>query len=324
MRTMRAAQFHSYGPPEVITVSIVRIPHPGPGEVLVRVLATTVNIGELFLRLGRLRAVSGRHFPKGLGIDLVGDVAKLGEGVSGLAVGDRVWGVTDSKKAVRTQAPTGAAAEYVVLDAQRTARPPADLDPAESVALLTGTTALTALRDRAGLVPGERVLVRGGTGGVGYVGLQVARTMGAHVTTLVSGGNLGVAKDLGAHLALDYAVTAPESLAGFDVILDTVGSDMARYRRLLTPTGRMVTISVDPVLRGVLTILASTVHGSRRIQAFSGEPRRPLLNDMADLARDGHVRPLIDSVHRLQDIASAHRSAAARGGHGKRIVTIGP
>lgn len=206
--------------------------------------------------------------------------------------------------------------------ASRVATLPDGVTYGNAVALLAGSTALTALRDKAHLRPGERLLVRGGTGGVGYVGLQLGHAFGAHVTTPVSARNIDTARQYGADVALDYRTTRPEYLGEFDVIFDTVGTRMNAYRQHLARGGRMVSITVVPPLRALATIIGSTVHGSRRIRIFSGNPDRHLLEDYAGYIRNGDLRALIAGTHPLEDLAAAHRAAERGGGYGKRIITF--
>lgn len=151
MTAMRAAQFDRYGPPEVLHVVTIPIPVPQAGEVLVRVGAATVNGGELLLRDGRLRVLTGSRFPKGIGIDFAGEVARLGAGVTGVAVGERVWGVLPSLKKALSGLKFGSIAEYVIVDAARLGPIPAGIDDAEAAALLLGAVALVGLRDKARL-----------------------------------------------------------------------------------------------------------------------------------------------------------------------------
>lgn len=320
---MRAAQYHRYGDPSVIAVHDVPVPVPARGEVLVRVGATTVNGGELAGRAGSLRLLSGRRFPKGLGLDFAGEVEALGDGVADVAVGDRVWGLLDPMRTTVTQQPTGAAAEHLVVASGRTAPVPGGLSLVDAAALLTGTTALTALRDKAHLQAGERLLVRGGTGGVGYVALQLGRALGAHVTTLVSARNLEVARSLGADVALDRSTTAARDLGQFDVILDVVGSRLHSSHRHLSASGRMVAVALDPPLRGLAVALASTVHGRRRIRVFHGNPTRALLGDYARFVEDGQLRALVARTYALEETGDAHRAVAVGGVPGKHVIVLG-
>jgi D-arabinose 1-dehydrogenase-like Zn-dependent alcohol dehydrogenase len=213
---MRLVTYDRYGPADVLSVTTAPVPRPRPGEVLVRVLAVSVNGGELAMRAGRLLPFSGKRFPKRVGIDLAGEVAEAGN--SRFAVGDLVWGQVGRRPR--------SAAEYVAVRPELLDHVPAGLDAVQAVSLPVGTTAITALRDLAALAPGERLLVRGATGGVGYVGVQLGKAMGAHVTGLASAGNLDLVKELGADEAIDYR--APGDLGRFDVILDTVGTRAAR------------------------------------------------------------------------------------------------
>lgn len=323
MTTMRAAQYHRYGPPEVLGVTSVPIPVPRAGEVLVRVGAASVNGGELWMRAGKLRALAGSRFPRGSGIDLAGEVASLGAGVADLAVGDRVWGFLPRVREARSRAGTGSMAEYVTIPAGRLGATPATLDDIGAASLLAGgAVGLIGLRDTARLAAGERILIRGGTGGVGSVAVQLARAFGAHVTALVGPRNLAFVRELGADEALDYTTTATDDLGYYDVIFDTVGAQLGAYRRHLASGGRMVTIALDPPLRALGVVLASTVFGSRRIRFFSGNPRRALLTDLAGYVGRGALRPVIDSVYPLEELAAAHRSAESRGGRGKRVIAL--
>jgi NADPH:quinone reductase-like Zn-dependent oxidoreductase len=320
--TMRAAQFHRYGGPEVITTGIVPVPVPRAGEVLIRVGAVSLNGGEVLFRSGKLRLLSGRRFPKGLGVDYAGEIVAIGDGVADVAVGDQVWGFINNLKFAASGAPAGSAAEYVAVESKRVAPMPVGKSPSEAVALLVGTAALTALRDKAALQPGERLLVRGGTGGVGYVGVQLGHAFGAHVTTLVSTPKMDLARSLGADIVLDYRTTRPEDLGEFDVILDTAGSNMSAYRKHLSRGGRMVTINFSPLWAGALTTLVSVIHGRRRIRFFEGRPIRADLVDYASIIESASIRALIGGTHDLEDMAGAQRALEAGGSHGKRVIRL--
>ncbi|MEU4579573.1 NAD(P)-dependent alcohol dehydrogenase [Nonomuraea sp. ATR24] len=317
---MRAALFDRYGPPEVLYEGTLPRPEPGPGEVLVRVHAASVNGGESYGRAGRVRLVTDtieRGFPKRVGLDFAGEVAALGPGVSGLAPGTRVWGGLP-----RT---FGSAAEYVAVRPRQLALAPAGLDLVEAAALPgVGTTAITALRDKARLRAGERLLVRGGSGGVGSVAVQLGRALGAHVTALAGTRSLDLVRELGADEALDYATTEPAALGPFDVILDTVGTRLPDFRRLLAPGGRMVAIAfdIDRPLASLAAIAASTVYGPRRMRFFSGNPKHRLFADLTRYVESGAIRPVVDTVFPLSGIAAAHRALETGGVRGKIVIRV--
>lgn len=314
---MRAALYDRYGPPEVLYVGEVPRPVAGAGQVLVRVTASSVNGGELYGRAGRARFVTGfGGFPHRIGIDFAGEVAAAGPDVPDFAPGDRVWGLLPRA--------FGAAAEFVVVPAGRLAPAPAGLDLADAAALpAVGTTVITALRDKAKLRAGDRLLVRGASGGVGHVAVQLGRAYGAHVTALAGARNLEFVRELGAHEAFDYATVAPAELSRFDVVVDTVGTDLPAYRRLLTRTGRMVTVSfdIDHVVASLGYVLASTVYGRRRVRFFRGDPHRELLAELTRLTENGSLRPVVHRVFPLAAIADAHRALENGGVRGKIVVT---
>ncbi|MGW6026205.1 NAD(P)-dependent alcohol dehydrogenase [Streptomyces sp. NPDC055214] len=325
---MRAALYDRYGSPDVLYEGMVPKPVVGPGEVLVRVHAASVNGGELTGRAGKIRLVTelvGRGFPKRTGIDFAGEVAALGSPKTvgspppALAPGDRVWGAL-----ARSQG-FGSAAEFVVVRPRQLALAPAGLDLVQAAALPgVGTTVITALRDKARVTAGERLLVRGASGGVGSTAVQLGRAYGAHVTALAGAGKLDFVRDLGADDAYDYATTAAADLGPFDVVLDTVGTELGAYRRLLAPGGRMVSVTFDAsrMAASLSYIIGSAVFGPRRVRFFSGNPGHQLLAELARLTESGAIRPVVDTVYPLADIAGAHRALEAGGIRGKLVVDV--
>ncbi|MEV0280545.1 NAD(P)-dependent alcohol dehydrogenase [Streptomyces sp. NPDC050610] len=318
MNEMRAALYDRYGPPEVLYEGRVPVPDVNPGEVLVRVRAISVNGGELAGRAGKVRLVTGRRFPQRTGIDFVGEIAEVGASVTGVREGERVWGVLGRMT-------SGSAAEYVTVRPRQIAPAPGNLTPVEAISLPAGgTTSITALRDKARLRPGERLLVRGASGGVGSVAVQLGKAFGAHVTALAGPNNLDFVRGLGADEVFDHRTTGPSELGSFDVIMDTAGTEHPAFRRLLAPGGRMVAIAFDMAnpLPSIAYLLASALHGSRRVRFFSGNPRHELFAELTRYAENGDVRPVVDTVHPLASIAAAHRALEAGGVRGKHIIEI--
>ncbi|MGC5036700.1 NAD(P)-dependent alcohol dehydrogenase [Streptomyces sp. DT190] len=319
-RMMKAVLHDRYGGPDVLYTGRVPRPEPARGEVLVKVYAFSVNGGELAARAGRVRLLGGRGFPKRVGLDFTGEVAAPGAGVTRFAAGDRVWGVLGRTSGF------GSAAEYVTVPAERVGRLPDGLDPVAAAALPVATTAITALRDKAGLRPGERLLVRGAAGGVGNAAVQLGRAYGAQVTGLARAANLDFVRGLGAHEAVDHRAVRPAELGRFDVVLDTAGTGLRAFRRLLRPGGRMVTIAFD-LERPVASLgylAASTVHGSGRVRFFSGNPTRADFDDLARHVVEGRLRPAVDRVYSLEETAAAHRALEAGGVRGKYVVRVAP
>ncbi|MFE5158275.1 NAD(P)-dependent alcohol dehydrogenase [Streptomyces sp. NPDC056697] len=318
MSEMRAVLYDRYGPPEALYEGTLPKPVAGPGEVLVRVHATSVNGGELSGRAGKLKLVTGRKFPQRTCVDIAGEIAEVGPSVSHLAVGDRVWGATP-------RGTFGAAAEFVAVPPRQLSFAPEGVDLVRAAALpIVGTTAITALRDKIGLRSGERLLVRGAAGGVGSVAVQLGQALGAHVTALAGAKALDLVRELGADEAHDYRTSGPTALGPFDAVLDTVGTELDAYRGLLSPGGRMVSIAFDAdrPLSWLGFILLSTLHGSRRVRAFSGNPTHELFADLAAYVEKGAIQPVIDTVHPLSGVGEAHRAMEAGGVRGKHVIQV--
>jgi NADPH:quinone reductase-like Zn-dependent oxidoreductase len=314
---MKAAQITSFGAPEVLRITETDRPTPGAGEVLVAVEASSVNGHDTIVRAGGLKMVSGRTFPIGVGLDFAGTVAATGPDIDDYRAGDRVWGMVHP----RQKHTVAGAAEYVVIPANRISPAPAGVSAVEAASLVVaGSTALIALRDSVGLAEGERVLVRGAAGGVGTAAVQLAHAMGGHVTALARDRHAAALHGLGADEVLDYATTTSDQIGPFDVIVDTVGTELHCYRSRLAKSGRMVTVGLSgPALAA---IAASTIHGSRRIRTFSANPDTAVLDDLADHVTSGALRPLVHSVYPLTDIAAAHQAFEHGGTIGKHVLAV--
>lgn len=312
---MSAVQYDSYGPPAVLHAVRAPIPELRAGHVLVRAAASSVNGADVEVRAGHLRVLSGRKFPRGTGFDFAGDVVAVADDVTGYRVGDGVWGSNTNLKA----GPTAAAAEYVLASTKDVSRRPRSLDASDAAALPGAAGAALATLQKVGLQAGERILVRGGAGGVGSAAVQLAAARGGQVTALVRGTHLHRVRELGAHEAFDYTTISPKELGEFDVIIDPVGRNLRAYRSLLRPGGRMAAM----IAKGpgqFAYIAASTIHGKRRVRFVQSPPNGKVLAELAALVDDKSIVPVIDSVYSLDDAAAAHRSVEAGGGFGKRVI----
>ncbi|MGW4074543.1 NADP-dependent oxidoreductase [Streptomyces asiaticus] len=314
---MKAVQVMSYGAADVLRMNEVARPVPGAGEVLVSVEASSVNGHDVIVRQGGLKMVSGHRFPIGVGLDFAGVVAETGADVESYRVGDRVWGMVHP----RQRHTTGGAAEYVVVSTDRIAPAPAGISLVESASLVVaGATALIALRDSVHLAAGERVLVRGAAGGVGTAAVQLAHARGAHVTALARDRHAQLLAGLGADEVFDYGSTTSDRIGPFDVILDTVGSELNCYRSRLAKGGRMATVGLSA--SALAAIAASSVYGSRRIRTFSANPDTALLRDLADHVTSGALGPIVNGVYPLAEAAAAHQAFERGGVVGKQVIQV--
>ncbi len=331
---MRAARITAYGGPEVFSVAD-DAPEPvaGKGEVLVDVYASSVNPIDCKIRQGSLRAALRYPLPRTLGMDLSGVVAAVGEGVERWQVGDEVIASPGPKT-------PGTYAERTVVKAGELGRKPKNLTHGEAASLpLAFLTAWQALVDTSDLKAGERLLVQAGAGGVGTLAIQVGKHLGAFVVTTCSAANAELVKGLGADQVIDYRNEAWDQVAtDVDVVLDALGLAEARKaRKILRKGGRIVGISVGlpdrvkkvgPVLGllGTGVAMACNIVGSR----MHGVPsrfitRRPdgsQLDLLADLCEQGVIRPVIDTVYPLAQIADAHRHSDSGRARGKIVIAV--
>ena len=317
-----------YGPPEVLELTRVPVPAPGPGQVLVRVEAVALNPADKFLVLGRptlVRLMIGLRRPSASnrvrGQDLAGTVVAVGAGVTRLTAGERVFGSA-----------SGALAEYACDKQHVFAAIPAGLSFEQAAAIpMAGLAALHALRDAARLSAGAHLLVNGAAGGIGTFAIQIAKGLGAEVTGVCSTRNVDLVRELGADHVIDYTerpVTASERR--YDVILDNVGNHrLGELRRLLTPTGTLVTNSgeVGPDGGPIVRILKAMLHsmtGSQTVRTFTSAPNVADLETLASMAEAGTIRPVIDKVYPLERAAEAMAHVASRHARGKVVVRVAP
>src|ERR1700745_3604977 len=196
---MKAVRFEKQGGPEVLHLAEVPDPTAGPGGVVVDIHAASVNAADYKVRLGG-GGRSNMRFPHILGRDFSGVVSAVGPGVTDLAAGDAVFGVTD-------QGIEGAYAEKLAIKAAIVAKKPDRLGHAEAAAMgLTSLTALWAIEDTAKLQRGETILIQGGAGGVAGFGIQLAKHLGATVIATASARNHDYVRRLGADRVIDYNV----------------------------------------------------------------------------------------------------------------------
>ncbi|MFE3176012.1 zinc-binding dehydrogenase [Amycolatopsis sp. NPDC059090] len=320
--SMRVAELARFGAADTaFTARELPRPVPGPGQVLVRVAATSVNPLDLQTRRGDYRDQVA--LPAVIGNDVSGVVVETGPGASDFEPGDEVWYLAP------VFAGPGTYAEYHVVDQALVARKPAGLSHVEAAGLaLVGVTAWEALVERAAVRAGERVLVHGGAGGVGSVAVQLASALGAEVVTTARARDHEFVAGLGADTAIDFSardyVPQVRALGRVDVVLDTVGGDtLTRSPEVLADRGRVVSIVDIPEPQNLLA--AWGVNATYHFLFVS--PGRAKLEALTQLIEQGKLRPVIGAVLPLADIASAHAlvEGGSAGGRprGKVAITVG-
>jgi len=308
---MKAAQVTQYGGPDVIQVVDVPRPDVGPGQLLVRVHAVGVGPWDALIREGQ----SGvpQTLPLILGSDVAGTVDALGSGVTGFAVGEEVYGLTNGHF-------TGGYAEYAVVSTASTARKPRSLTFVEAASVpVVAVTAWQMLFDYARALAGQKVLVLGAAGNVGAYAVQLARQAGLEVFATASSADLDYIRALGAGTAIDYRHARFEDFAHvMDIVIDTVGGDTRLQSvRALKPGGILVSAVYSPL---------PTEEANRagvRTLTFIVNVTTAQLTTVTSLFDTGKLAPQIGSVLPLADAQLAHRMlAGAPHPRGKIVLNL--
>lgn len=313
---MRAMQYLAYGGPERLALRTPDTPRPSPTQLLVRVHASSVNPLDWKLHNGTYRWVVPVHFPSIPGFDVAGEVVEVGIEVTRFKPGDRVFAMLDSRTG-------GACAEYAVIGESAAARMPDSLDVHEAAAVpLAGLTALQALRDLGRVAAGQHVLVVGGSGGVGHFAVQIARAFDARVTAVCSTPHVEMVRGLGADRVIDYRMQRDFGAAEiYDLIFDTVGSAPVRaFLPFLTKRG--VVVSTLPSVGRIAAAVLMPLYSRRRVRIVAVEPRGKDLEKLSILCAEGKLRPVIDRVVPLEDLAAAHQYSQAGRTSGKVVITV--
>lgn len=309
---MKAVEYDRYGGSEVLSLKDVPEPAAGRGEVLVRVRAAALNPKDLLVRKGKYRIFTGRRFPQRAGYDWAGEVVSAG---AGFTEGERLFGMINSWKA-------GAFAELVAASAQECARMPEGLSFEQAAAIpLVGQTALQALRDVARIRPGAAVCVNGASGGLGTISIQIAKALGARVTTLSSAANLELCRGLGADEALDYGLDRPFARPGaFDCVFDVFGNlSFGLVRPALAR--RSTYVSTVPSKRLALDF-ALSLFSRQKARVVVVRSRRRDLELLAGWLASGAVKPVIDRVLPLEQVREAQDYLATKRARGKVVLAI--
>jgi NADPH:quinone reductase-like Zn-dependent oxidoreductase len=321
---MKAIVHNRYGRPDVLELREVDVPVPDNDQVLVRVVASSVNpvewygvTGPYFARLG-----NGLRRPKDptVGADVAGRVQAVGRDVTDFRPGDEVFGVSG-----------GSWAEYACASPARLALKPANLSFAQAAAVpVAGVTALQALRDKGRVQAGQKVLINGASGGVGTFAVQIAKTLGADVTAVCSSRNVELVRSLGADRVVDYTrEDFTKSGERHDLMLDIAGSrSFFEFRRVLTPEatvvlvgGRMTYRRLGPLPHLIGTSLKS--RGRRQtVPFFVAKVTREDLAALGELLAAGEVKPVIDRTYELSAAAEALSYLGERHARAKIVIAV--
>ncbi len=315
---MKTVEYDRYGDIADLVLREVPMPRPAEDEVLVQILAAAVNPVDWKLLRGGFKILTGRHMPRRIGCDFAGRVVATGRAVTMYRPDEMVFGNINPLKGER-----GSMAEFLAVKPEELAPVPGVLSAVQAAALPgSGASALESLRmGRA--EAGQHLLVLGASGGVGSYTVQIAKARGLHVTAVCSEKNAPVVRGLGADAVCPYDRQDPLTLPGrFSLIIDTVGKHLlGRCAHLLTARGHFV--QVMPNARSFLDLWRTSLFGGRKAHALMLRLTPAHLRELAQLAADGRVRPLVGTTFPLERVRDAYALSADGHAVGKIVVRIG-
>jgi len=308
---MKAVRIHKYGGVDVLAHEEIDVPKIRDNEVLIRVIATSINPIDYRTRDGFLKDILPRQMPVTLGWDVAGIVHQVGNQVKTLNSGDSVYALADITR-------DGACAEYLAIEASLVAKKPNTLSYITAASLpLAGTTAWQAVIDKADIQPGQRILIHGAAGGVGSLAVQLAKWKKAYVIATASKAKLDYVHSLGADEVIDYETSHfEECVKDVDAVIDPVGGDLQdRSFKVLKPGGRLISL-LQPIDQDKLT--QYQVSG----EFFWVQANADTLDQLARLVDQGHIRPVIYHEFAMNNIAQAHIALESGLAKGKVVVQV--
>jgi len=323
---MKAIVQDRYGSADVLEFRDIEEPVAGENDVLVRVRAAGCGPDVWHLMTGMpymARLAIGFRRPKvGIrGWDVAGTVEAIGASVSDLRPGDEVMGTAE-----------GSFAELVIARPDKLVPKPANLTFEQAAAMpISGTTALRAVRDEGKVQPGQRVLMIGAAGGVGSLGVQIAKGVGAKVTAVCSTSKADLVRSIGADEVIDYThEDFTDGSKRWDVIVDTAGRrPLSQLRRALTPEGTLVIVGGDGggrwtggFFRGVLRAPVVSLFVGQRLRGLNSKVKKEDLVTITELIEAGTVMPVIDRTYPLIEASDAIRYLGEGHARGKVVITV--
>ncbi len=314
---MKAWLWERYGPPEALRLADVETPTAGPGEVLVKVEAASVNAADWHSMRGKplfSRLTLGLMRPKHrtLGVDVAGRIESVGPGVTTRSPGDEVYGNL-------LEHGYGGFAEYVSAPVDALAPKPASLSYPDAAAVpMAGVTAFQGLRHHGEIHPGHRVLINGGSGGVGTFAVQIAKSYGPDLTVVTSATNVDPVRSLGADHVVDYATTDFVDIGQrYDLILDTVGNRTAPdLRRALADGGKAAVTGFS----NMTNLLSTSLRGGKDVTQVKAHVGSEDLNHLSSLVDAGKMRPVVDRTVGFSEVPAA--IAYVENGHARGKVVV--
>jgi NADPH:quinone reductase-like Zn-dependent oxidoreductase len=310
MATITKMRIHRFGGKEALQADNIEPSQPDAGQVLVAVHAASVNPVDFKIRSGKYPAVKDDRLPYSLGRDFSGVIEKCGAQATEFKLGDEVFGMINIYG--------GGYAEKAVVDECAIAAKPSGLDHVQAAAIpLAGQTAWQGLFRHGRLKAGQRVLIHGGSGGVGHFAIQFAKAKGAEVFTTVSTDNVDFARKLGADVVIDYKKQRFEDeVSELDVVFDLIdGETRERSWKVLKNGGALVTTLTDPSQD------RAREHGVQATR-YTVEADGSELAEIVGLVTSGKMKPHIQKTYPLRSAVDALASAEKGHSIGKIVMTV--
>ncbi|GAB6459965.1 NADP-dependent oxidoreductase [Bacillus cereus] len=305
---MKAIVIDQYGSVEELKERQVLKPVVKNNEVLIRILATSINPVDWKIRKGDLQEQLHFSFPIILGLDVAGVIEEVGEEIECFKIGDKVYTKPENIG-------QGSYAEFITVKSDLVCYMPTNLSFEEAASIpLAGLTAWQSLVDYAKIKEHDRVLIHAGAGGVGSLAIQIAKSFGAFVATTASSKNEEFLKSLGADLVIDYKKDKfEELLSGFDIVLDTIGGEIQEKSfQILKPGGALVSIVHEPIQK-----VKEIKSGFLWLK-----PSGKQLEALSDLVVHGKVKPIINKVMPFSEEAIKEAHILSEGQHVRGKIVI--
>lgn len=308
---MKAVRIYEYGNADVLKYETADVPEISPDDVLIKVHYTSVNPMDWKLRAGYMKDFLPLKMPAILGIDVAGNIEKVGSNVKNFKVGDKVYSRADFSRG-------GSYAEYVAVNATQVGHAPNTIPLKEAAAMpVVFGTAYNAIVDIAKIRPGQKVLITGASGGVGSAAVQIAKSMGAYVIGTTSKPNMDMVKSLGADEVIDYTDgDFSKKVKDLDAVLDTVGGEtLTKAYGTVRKNGILVTTAAQPdELIGKKYGITAT-----GMRAKTDGAR---LDEIAKMVDSGKLKVVIDKEFPLSEIRAAHELSQSGRAKGKIILKV--
>jgi NADPH:quinone reductase-like Zn-dependent oxidoreductase len=310
---MKAAQINSYGDASVMQINEIEKPTVTDGKVGVEVHAASLNPFDSSVRSGYMQKNIPLQLPVTLGGDIAGVVVEIGEGVTNVAVGDKVYG-----QANVVAGNSGAFAEYAVTSANQVTKLPKNLDYNQAASLpLVGVSALQAVKQHIDLQSNQKIFIHGGAGGIGSLAIQIAKHIGAYVATTASGNDIDYVKQLGADEVIDYkSQDFSELLNGYDAAFDTTpGNEVNKILTILKQGGIVVSMLAHADEAEATKLDVKAVTQSTKVTTGA-------LDELTQLVESEAVVPNIGKVFKLAEIKEAFIARESGTVRGKIVLEI--